>query len=241
MNMKPDHSFERQLENLEHEAGVIANYVYAEMTIQHAASKSTNLLRRLNQTPVFWIACTAALQSSSYISLGRVFDLGSPYNLEALLKAMELNLQVFQRNALAERKRAGHAADPSWLKDYLANAYYPTKKDVDRLRKKVREYRLIYERAIMPVRHQYLAHRQAHGQEKVQKLFAKGKVDEICRLATFLIRLQNALWELFQNGRKPILRPLRYSIKAIYDAQSKKNGSHEYMVRDAKAFLESLT
>ena len=36
---------------------------------------------RLNSTATFWIACTAALQSAAYISIGRVFDRKSPYNL----------------------------------------------------------------------------------------------------------------------------------------------------------------
>ena len=87
--MKPDYSFLRQLENLKQESEVIATYVYAEMSIQHAASKSRKLLSRMNMTPTFWNACYAAFQSAAYIAIGRVFDLKSPYNLEALLTSME--------------------------------------------------------------------------------------------------------------------------------------------------------
>jgi len=242
--MKPDHSFKRQLKNLEHESNVIANYVYAEMAIQHAASKSKKLLSRLNRTPTFWIACNAAFQSAAYIALGRIFDLKSPYNVEALLYAMELELALFQKEALATRKRDGAAKDPAWLPEYLQRAYYPTKRDVERLRRKVAEYREIYDRAIMPVRHQYLAHRQAHDHEKVQALFGKGKVSEMWRLSTFLLRLHLSLRELLLNGRKPVLRPVRYSVRAMYDSQSNRTGSHEYMVRDVKSlmsFIEAAT
>ena len=41
--------FETQLENFRNEASVVARYMYAEMAIQHAASKSEALLNRLNQ------------------------------------------------------------------------------------------------------------------------------------------------------------------------------------------------
>ena len=238
--MKPDFSFERQLKNLEQEADAVASYVYAEMTIHHAASKSKVLLARLNLTPTFWNSCLAALQSAAYISLGRVFDLKSPYNLDALLGAMEVNLSQFHRAALASRKREGHTIDPPWLQDYLNEAYYPTQADVARLRKKVGEYRRVYDRAIMPVRHQYLAHRQAHDRDKVQRLYAQGKVAEIRRLSTFLLRLHTSLWELWHNGRKPALRQVRHSVKSIYESDTKRRGAHEYVVRDTKALLEFL-
>jgi hypothetical protein len=242
--VNPDYSYERQLENLDHEAQVIANYVYAEMTIQHAASLSKKLLHRLNNTPTFWIACNAALQSAAYIAIGRVFDRKSPYNLDALMTAMERNLELFSRSALAARKREGKPTDPPWLQSYLNSAYYPRPADVARLRKHVASYRKVYERAFMPVRHQYLAHRQAHGHEKVQKLFGQGKVKEIWRLSTFLVRLHSALWDLLHNGRKPILRPIRYSPDRIYSAKSERTGPHERIVRDTKKlmkFIESAT
>lgn len=238
--MKPDLSFERQLKNLAQEADAVASYVFAEMTIHHAASKSKVLLSRLNNSPRFWNSCLAAFQSAAYISLSRVFDLKSPYNLEALFVSMERNLSQFNRVALEARKREGRATDRPWLKRYLDEAYYPTQVDVSRLRKKVDEYRRIYDRAIMPVRHQYLAHRQAHDENKVQGLYAQGKVDEILRLSTFLLRLHTCLWELFHNGRKPVLRQVRHSVKSIYQSDTTRKGAHEYVVRDTKDLLHFL-
>jgi hypothetical protein len=238
--MQRDHSFERQLANLERESTVIANYVYAEMAIQHAASKSPKLLSRLNRTPTFWNTCNAALQSAAYIALGRVFDRKSPYNLEALMLAMEKSLPEFSRNALADRKREGKTADPPWLQEYLKKAYYPKRRDVTRIRTHVAKYRALYERAFMPVRHQYLAHRQTHGSEKVHQLFGKGKVKELWHLTTFLVRLHSALWELLHNGRKPALRPIRYSPKVMYDSSRQRTGPHEYVVRDTRNLMRFL-
>ncbi|MDN3920410.1 transposase [Roseateles violae] len=233
-----------QLENLRHEAGVAARYVYAEMAIQHAASKSKKLLNRLNDTPTFWIACGAAFQSAAYIALGRMFDTTSRYNVEELLKTLEDNLHLFQPAALAERKRNGKAEDPDWLAEYLAEAYYPTLADVLRIRKKVDGHRAVYERAIKPVRHKYLAHREKQERSEVSALYAAGTVKEIWRLATFLLQLHDVLWQLLHNGRRPVFRAMRYSVKSIFDSSAQGSHAHESMVGEVKklmALLETAT
>lgn len=237
-------SFEIQLENFRRESATAAQYIYAEMAIQHAASKSRKLLNRLNNTPLFWVSCSAALQSSTYISLGRIFDTTSNYNVAALLDAMEKNLELFQREGLASRKRNGSEDDPSWLPEYLERAYYPTIKDVNRLRAMVKKYRVIYERAIKPARNKYLAHREKEEHAEVKALFARGTVREVWRLTTFLYQLYDVLWEQLYNGRRPVFRPLRHSVKSIYDASNQRTSPHERMVADVKKlmlFIETAT
>lgn len=237
-------SFEVQLENFRREAATAAQYIYAEMAIQHAASKSKRLLYRLNNTPTFWLSCSAAFQSAAYISLGRIFDTNSNYNVGALLDAMEKNLSLFQREALASRKRDGKEIEPPWLSEYLDGAYYPTIKDVNHLRTMVDKYRAVYERAIKPARNKYLAHREKEDGPEVKALFARGTVRELWRLATFLYQLHEILWQQLHNGRRPVFHSLRYSIKSIYDATNQRTSSHELMVADVKKlmhFLETAT
>lgn len=154
--------------------------------------------------------------------------------------AMERSLSVFGRDALADRKRDGKTPDPPWLNGYLDEAYYPKRSDVARVRKHIAKYRALYERAFMPARHQYFAHRQAHGSEKVKRIFAKGKVRELWRLSAFLLRLHEALWELLNNGRRPVLRPIRYSAKVMYESSLMRSGAHEYIVRDTKALMKFI-
>ena len=227
-----------QLENFRHEAYVTAQYLYADMAVQHAASMSEKLLSRLNMSPRFWLAHAAASQEAAYVALGRVFDTTSKYNINALLDAFESNLSLFQLPALATRKRDGKATDPPWLKEYLAKAYYPTAKDAARLRAKVADYRAIYERAIKPARHKYIAHREKEEPSDVQALFAGGKVHELWRMVTFLHVLHTALWEQYHNGRKPVLRARRFSVKTIYDAKSQSSAPHEAVIADTKKLME---
>jgi hypothetical protein len=239
--MQPIRDFEKQLSNLGLEVSVIASYVYAEMAIQHAASKSKKLLRLLNRTPTFWLTCNASFQSSAYLALGRVFDLKSPYNLEALIASMEHDMGIFSRGALSARKASSGFSDPSRLQKYVANAHVLDASDIRRIRRAVSRRRLIYDRAIRPVRHQYLAHRQAHGSESVRSLYNKGKVKEMWQLSSFLYQLQQGLWNLYNNGRRPELRVrVRYSPKIIYDRPGNYSGPHERIVRDVRELMGIL-
>jgi hypothetical protein len=239
--MRPVRDFEKQLNNLDLEVTVIASYVYAEMSIQHAASKSKDLLRVLNRTPTFWRTCYASFQSAAYVALGRVFDLKSPYNIEALIASMEHDMSVFSRNALAARKASAGFSDPARLQHYVSKAHVLDLSDIRRIRRAVARRRLVYDRAIMPVRHQYLAHRQAHGHASVQGLYSKGKVKEMWQLSCFLYQLHQTLWNLYNNGHKPELRVrVRLSPKVIYDRPGNYSGPHERIVRDVRILMGIL-
>ena len=238
--MKNIDNFLVHLNNFENESSIAARYLFAEMAIQHGASKSKSLLKKLNETPTFWIVCNASLQSSTYISIGRIFDKTSKYNIDELLISMEKNLHSFQLEALANRKRDGKTEDPEWLKDYLKHAHVPIYKDIERLRNMVAKYRLIYERAIKPPRNKYLAHREKEDRVEVQALYAGGTIRELARLTTFLLKLHNALWQQYYNGKKPTLRSLRHSVKSIYDAERQRSSPHELIVSDVKKLMQFI-
>ncbi len=233
-------AFAEQLQSLDHESTVIANYVYAEVAIQHSANQSEKILAQLNRTPTFWLSAQAAFQTAAYIALGRVFDHDSKYNLGELTSAFGKNLDVFSREALAERKRDGADEDPPWLEDYLNKMYIPTDKDVARITRHVERYREIFAKIIKPPRNKYLAHREKRAREEVDQLFARGTRTELWRMSVFLLRLHSALWDLYHNGNKPLLRSVRYSPMRIYNDPGEGNNPHERMVRDVKELMSIL-
>lgn len=233
-------SFADQLQSLDHESTVIANYVYAEVAIQHSANQSEIVLAQLNRTATFWLAAQAAFQTAAYIALGRVFDHDSKFNLGQLTAAFGNNLDVFSRDALAERKRDGAKEDPPWLEGYLAKMYTPTEKDVERISRHVERYQGIFLKTIKPPRNKYLAHREKRAKEEVDQLFARGTRTELWRMSVFLLRLHSALWDLYHNGNKPLLRNIRYSPMRIYDNPGHGNSPHERMVRDVKELMTIL-
>ncbi len=247
--MSTHKDFETQLNHFGKEVDNLSFYVYAEFSINHAASKSRRLLDRLNKTPYFWKTVQASFQTATYITLGRIFDQhkDSLYTIDKLFSSAESNITLFQRDALSERKRriSIFLDNPSRLEKYLAEAYYPNQKDFDKLKKKVLKYRALYGKAFKPARNKYIAHREKQGLTEVSALFGCGKVKELWQLTLFLYQLYQILLKLFLDGQKPQFRPLRYSINSIYpDANSFTNSAHELIVYETKKlmnFLENAT
>jgi hypothetical protein len=94
-------------------------------------------------------------------------------------------------------------------------AHEPTSADFLRLAGHVKKYRRIYEDKYHDLRNQLYAHKQAADPLAVAALVKNTSIREMQRLFTFLLQLHGALQDLFVNGRKPILRPLRYSAQRI--------------------------
>ena len=180
------------------------------------------------------------MQAAGYIALARVFDTKSKFNIDALLNAMEKQLRLFRRSQLAERKRDGQPNDPPWLSEYLDHAYYPTSRDVDRIRLQVARRRTVYERAVKPARNKYIAHREKHTHAEVQALFASGKVNDLWNLSTFLVNLHQALWDQLNNGRKVVVRRTRFSIKSIYRLRDHRQSPQQVIVSDVRLLMERL-
>ena len=233
-------SFETHLESFENETQVAAQFLYAYMTVQYAASTSKALHAQLNKTPRFWNTHAAACQTAAYISLGRIFDTTSKFNIHNLLDQFEKNLNEFSTAALGYRKKEAFRWNPKGLSKYLSSAYVPTKADVDRFRKRVSVYNEIYQRAIKPARHKVLAHREKHGKGEIGALFSKGTVGELWRLVTFLRVLYRALWGLYNNGHKPGLRLPRYSVRSMYLAPAHGGSPIENVVADTKILMTIL-
>lgn len=232
--------FLAQLNNFRSEARYVAYFCYADMAIKHAASRSKRLLNRLNDTPTFWNTAHSAFQTATYITLGRIFDSDGKYNIKLLLDSAESGIALFQRDALAQRKRAGHTSDPDWLDGYLDNAYYPTEQDFAHLRKKVEKARNLYKSAFQPARHHHIAHRVAQEAQEVSELFGLGKVKDLWRLIVFVQQLEEVLWHLFHNGRKPHFRPMRYSVASMFKSPPSGSSDNEYIVRETQKLMEFI-
>ncbi|MBN4054207.1 hypothetical protein JYT87_00695 [Nitrospira defluvii] len=215
--------------------------MYAEMTINQCVSQSKQLLNKLNETPTFWITVTASLQSSAYISFGRVFERKSKYNIEMLIRSAESNLDAFGEAALAERKREGKKANPPWLAKYLEDAYYPTAKDFKHLQKKIEKHRNIYLNGIKPARDEYLAHRVKEEHSEVQELFARLKNKDVWKLSSFLYQLHEVLWQLYNNGKKPRFKPIRYSIPSMVKNPPTGDAPQERILRETIELMKGLS
>lgn len=236
--------FVRELEIFRTEVQAGAQYLYAYLSFNSIVSDKKKTLNAVNRTPLFWNTVMSALQTSFFIVLGRIFDQKSPHNIDRLLKAAQDNIEMFSKKALANRKRKDSDNADEWLDDYLKTVYEPTVKDFRELRKKVKEYRKIYTSNYRDIRHKIYAHKKVSDSEEVQKLFSKTNIRELQKIFVFVNALYEALWQLFYNGRKPVLRRMRYSVKSMRQYRKPEWQSQtvqERMVAEVQDFLKYLT
>lgn len=175
--------------------------------------------------------------------LGRVFDSDSPHNVNQVLRiAQDNRALLFSKAALGRRKQASKPERPDWLDDFLQSAHEPTADDFRKIKKKVARWRRIYELNYRDVGHEFFAHKQAAEDAEVAALFSKGTNRELQQLIAFLGSLCHALWELFFNGRKLVLRPARYSLTEIRKRPTPRFFSNravqEIITHEAQAFLK---
>lgn len=239
----PEQSFINELEIFRTEAQAGAQFLYAYLAFDAILKENKKALNAVNHTPLFWKTNMGALQTAFFIVLGRIFDQTSNHNINRLLNIAENNTDIFSKTALAARKQRESTNANEWLNDYLKKSYVPTKENFRRLRKKVRDYRKIYNANYRDLRRKVYAHKEITDPVEVQKLFSKTNIRELQRVFVFVNALYEAFWQLLHNGRKPVLRPMRYSIKNIKRSrkQNWQNQSvQEMMVGEVQDFLKLL-
>ncbi len=248
MEKKTDFSkqFEDELEIFRREAQSGTQFFYCYLAINAEISDSKKTLAAVNETPLFWQTIMGALQTASFIVLGRIFDQGSKHNIDKLLSIAQRHPDIFSKNSLRKRKQRGRPIEPEWLPDYLKRAHEPTPDDFRRLRRYVRRYRKIYQRNYRDIRHKLYAHKELSAlsdKSDIEELFSRTRIGELQRIFVFLNRLYESLWELFHNGRKPVLRPMRYSLISIREKPRpdwQSQGVHERIIGEAMAFFKNF-
>ena len=236
--------FERELEIFRTEAEGGTQFLYAYLAVHAVAAHRKAVHRLLNEAPLFWNTCLAALQTASFMALGRIFDHDSDHNLSKLLRITQDHPEIFSKAALGRRKQGNNPEAPMWLTEYLRDSYEPTAHDFRRIRAHVRKRRKIYESNYRDIRHKWFAHKAVSDQTEIAALFVKTNTRELQQLFAFLRSLYEVLWELFFNGSKPVLGPLRYSVKRFRGSRlthRRPRGIHEKITHEAKQFLRSAS
>lgn len=237
--------FEIQLELFREEAQSAIQFFYAWDATHAIAAKDKSVVRLLNQAPLFWNTALGSLQTSTFVTLGRVFDPDSSnHSVTRLVAFAHKNLDIFSKEALAVRKRKDSPNADEWLPEYLENAYVPTNDDFRRLKRHVALRRKTYQDKYRPVRHKVYAHRGEVTKPEISALFSKIDLRELRQLLVFLGRLYETLWELYYNGRKPLLRKARFSVARILDQpspNSRQGDLQERMIQETKDFFMKNT
>jgi hypothetical protein len=181
----PATQFEEELEVLRKEAEGAAQFFYAYLTIHAVAADNPAAYRLLNRSALFWNTVLGALQTATFIALGRILDQRSPHNVDRVLKLAQKHADIFSKRALGIRKQGTARTRPEWLPEYLLDAYVPKADDFRRLRAHVHKRRKTYNEKYSDLRNKVFAHNELTDPTTVSALFAKTNIRELQRLVVF--------------------------------------------------------
>jgi hypothetical protein len=241
MAIDPETEFRLELEVFGNEVEEAIQCFYAEQTIHNVARENASVYHALDRNAAFWKLASRALQANAIIVLGRIFDRDSrTHGIKRLLNLAAKHLEIFSKAALEKRKLA-HAGKHT--AEFMRTVYVPKKRDFERLQYYAEKQRTIYNGYYLDLRNKFFAHRE---RVDMTVAFANASIPRLERLLVFLDQLQDALWHLFENGRKPVLCPARYSGKRILKSPLPKGlhrnqAAQEWITRETAKFINHVS
>ena len=205
--MSPERQFRNELDTFRGDAGAAAQFFYAYLAIHETARRHPAVLTYLNENALWWNTVAGSLQMSALVSVHRIFNSRSRHNIDSLVRVAETNRSIFSKQALKQRKQGDTKSEPDWLEAYMRDVYEPTTRDFGRIRSHVTKYKQLYEANYAGLRNKVYAHTVVAAPRDVQALVGRTSIREMQRLFVFPLKLYEAFQQLYDNGRKPVLRP----------------------------------
>jgi hypothetical protein len=236
--------FEERLNTLFNDSRACAVFLYTELTIHHLAANNNKTFERINGHSAFWNGILGALQSSAFVALGRIYDNDRHSNSALqLLRFAEKNIGIFRRSYIERRKiRFGSAKDVA--KVYASEAYELPRGGLTSLRTEFDANRQFYVNRIQPIRHNVIAHAGRLTKKDRDELFENLFIRELESVAVFPLRLYEALYQLYFDGREPRLDDVPTNIAEVLKAGASPHVStweHRHVAATVENFLNWLT
>ena len=204
--LEAERLFREELAICQDEVDKCNQFFYTFMAIHGEYGEKKEVKELVDPRPLFWRTVLGSLQEAMFIALGRVFNDGSTHSLYSLKTQAKACPQMFTREALSRRKLALNLTDyDKWLPQFIEEAHVPAEADFDYLRGQLATHRKIYNDKLLRIRDKWFAHREIGDKRLANELFAKTEVAELESMMTFITRYQHAFFDLFENGRRPLI------------------------------------
>lgn len=229
--------FKDELEVFRTEEETAQQCFFAYLGIRNLAAESREVLRAMNENPMFWITSEYSLILSTFIILGRIFDTDSKHNVGKLMGVVESDRAILSRTGLKLRREAEMTA--SGAAEYVKSKHDLTVSEVRETRKLINTWRKVYEQRYKPIRNLF-AHKKLTSVQEVNQVMAKADIEEMKKMLGFLHSLHEALIELYLNGSAPL--PLR-EIKFVPLSEAKPARQYypgEKAYREAQSSLKMM-
>jgi HEPN superfamily AbiU2-like protein len=231
--------FETELETFRKEEESAQQFFFAYLSVRTLAGGNPDVRRMINTNSLFWVTVHYAMLVAAFVALGRIFDQDSKHNIDRLMGVASKDLSIFSLDALRARKEALNVT-PEGAAEYVVGKHELTSADVRLMRKQIDLRRRIYEERYRDIRHKVFAHKATDEMTEINEMFAKTNIEEMKALFGFLHALHKALWEVFNNGLKPVVRPHVFVLSPEPAAQWQTLPAGERVFREAHAVLRLM-
>jgi hypothetical protein len=147
---------------------------------------------------------------------------------------------ILSRQALEARKiRGGMSAEAA--KEYAADAFELRPSGLSKVRAEFQTRRQFFLDKVAPIRHQVFAHAAKINKEERDALFTAVLMRPLEELVVFTLRLHGSLFQLYHNGREPLLEDAPSNIVDVIKNLPEKGTStweHLHAAKEAAALLE---
>jgi len=194
---------EKLYKEFQSEVNVACWSFYTWKNIHKIAAGDKKVHHTLNRNPLSWNIILYSLQSTFFITIGRLFDTDRrSFSVHTFLRECIENVDQFSKDALRKRRIKGSEADkPSWLDEFIEKSYQPNKEDFLKLKGEVSKRQKQYKSIYKPIRHKIFAHKDLKNIKCVDILFGEAKIGEMQDLLCFLYQIERIIFQLLYNGR----------------------------------------
>ena len=99
--------FHARMVAVENDARAAARFVYTDRTFNHQVAIDPDIYAAINRHAGFWRVIAASLQTSTFITLGRLYDDKGTRNIAELLEYSNEHIGIFSHATFIARKMTG--------------------------------------------------------------------------------------------------------------------------------------
>ena len=174
---------------------------YTWKSIHNIVSSSKELYSSINENALSWSIILHSLQSTFFVSIGRILDIDSDAaSIHLLFRTCKNEINLFNKQSLRARK-VELCGEKAWIDKYISEAYEPKEADFCRLKNKTKKYTKLYEESYKPIRNKVFAHKDSGYIGKTDELFTGTDITSFEEILSSLYQVYMIIYDLYNNGR----------------------------------------
>lgn len=198
------------IKNLRKETETTLRVFYALRQFRQLLTRNDDVAK-INQNANFWMVYESSLRTNMFIGIRRLCESKTgTFNFQKFIDECIKNLASFSSRALRQRKYEGSPNADEWIDYYMKDVYEPSADDFNSLAKLVRENSKNMKGTYTQAANKIYAHAIHMDYASMAAISDKLNFEEIEKALTSIWHAYEQVWQMFENGRSPLLAVASY-------------------------------